>query len=241
MVATGTEPKVASSSGSAPAWAASVTESSSRTVAGPGSDGAEAGPEQQDARRRRGRQPEPDGSGQQGIHQDQPRDGEAEHADACRRAAERRRRGGDARHRRGPHDGRLEADQQAEEGDRRQRHRQPERPPKAAEQRTEQHQHEGDVLARHGLEVGQTGSAEVVGHLGGLGAVVAEHDAEQQRACAVRQVGGAALEGSAQPVGRLADRGTILPGAHLVDGEAAHDPPGDEPVPPRPERRRGPD
>jgi hypothetical protein len=90
------------------------------------------------------------------------------------------------------------------------------------------------------LEVGQTGGAEVVGHLGGLGAVVAEHDAEQERASAVRQVGGAALEGSAQAVRRPAHGGAGLPGVHLVDGEAAHDPPGDEPVPPRPERRRGP-
>ena len=43
-VATGTEPKVASSSGSAPAWAASVTAKSSRTGAGPRSAPRSRGP-----------------------------------------------------------------------------------------------------------------------------------------------------------------------------------------------------
>ena len=82
---------------------------------GAGQHGTEAGTEQQDARRRRGRQAEPHGAGQQRVDQDQPGDREPEHPDARRRAAERRRRGGHRGHRRGPHDGRLEADQQAEE------------------------------------------------------------------------------------------------------------------------------
>ena len=62
-------------------------------------------------------------------------------------------------------------------------------------------QHEGDVLARHGQQVGEAGAQEVVGQLHRLLSVVADHEPRVERALHGCQRSGAARQRPPQPVG----------------------------------------
>jgi hypothetical protein len=79
--------------------------------------------------------------------------------------------------------------------------------------------------------VGQAGLSEVVGHLRGLAAVVAQHEAGEQGAALGGQRGGAGQQRAPDAVGQAAGRVARRPGPDLVDRQAGGHVPGGQPPP----------
>jgi len=97
-----------------------------------------------------------------------------------------------------------------------------------AEERRDEGEDEGQVLAGDDEQVREAGAAEVVDDFGRLTPVVPEDEAEEQRAVGGRQGRRAATEGAPNPVGQTTRRITGLPATDAVDGQARGDVAGGE-------------
>jgi hypothetical protein len=191
---------------------------------GTGDGGGQPRCEADDAERRADREAEADGADEQRVDEQQGGDGQGQHPDALDRPPERGGEAGDGGHRAGPQDRGFEPHEHGEATEHRKRAEQPRPAREPGERRAGERQDEGDVGAGHGQQVGEPGGAEVVGELRWLVAVVAEHDAGEQRPLACGEPGGAAADRAPESVGRLGDGRAAPHVEHLGDVEATDDP-----------------
>ena len=148
----------------------------------------------------------PTDSTEQGVDEEQPGDGQRDHAHPGHRPARHRDRRGQRRHRRRPQHRRLEAGHDPEQRDHGEGHEQPGPQPQAPQHRPGERQRERDVLPRHGEQVREPGAPEGIGEVGGLLPVVAEDQSSEERPLARIQGRGSGDQGAPQPVGKPRDR-----------------------------------
>ncbi|HEX2038451.1 MAG TPA: hypothetical protein VHF47_01835 [Acidimicrobiales bacterium] len=181
-------------------------------------------------------QPEAEGADQQWIDQQRAGDGQREGAKGGGRTADRCGPHHDRRHGDGPHDGRLPPGEHAEEGEKGQRGDQSQAQPEERQRRRRHGKDEGDVLARHGEQVGEARVAEGGAQLVGLLSIVTEDDAGEQcpslgreRSHAVEQraTDGVGRAGDERPTVEALGRHHVEAGSHVAHGQVRRPPPRD--------------
>ena len=227
--ATGTGPKVASSTGATPSCAASVTPAASRSGTRAGKHRREPRRQDHDGDRRADRQLEAGRAHQQRIDQHQRGDRDPDDPKPRDRLARHRERRRQRRHRRRPQHRWLEARHQPEEADDPERGEEAWPEAEAAEQRPGQRQGERHVLARDGQQVGETGAAERVGQIGRLLPIVTDDEAGVERPGARPERRRSGDQRAAQPVGQPAGGVAAAPPVDPQHGELTRDVTGHEP------------
>jgi len=147
-------------------------------------------------------QPEPHRAGEEGVDEEQRRDGDREVAQPAGGPTGRDRPEGDDRHGGGAQHGRLEAGHGGEADDQPGCRGEAGGRTQAAQERSGDGEEEHDVGAGDDEQVREPGGAEVGGELGRLPPVVADGQAGEERGRRVRQAGGAPIEEPADRPGR---------------------------------------
>ena len=179
--ASGIEPNTGMATGATPIWAADVTPRASASQRGPGQRRVSRPGEQEDAERRADRQAEADRPDEERIDEHEACCREREQAEPGRGPARGLRDRGETGHRaRAQHRGLEPRDsgEERDDADRRERTPMEAQPP---QERRRGREHERDVLARDGKQVGQPRSLEPRRGLGVDASPVTDDEPEVER------------------------------------------------------------